>query len=80
MKKIGILEDDEVLGRELQYFLESNGYEARLIQPEEYVNRTMQELVTYIDEPIQTGSLGESYSPLMEVMKNQTMNSQSPSG
>lgn len=48
MKKIGILEDDEVLGRELQYFLESNGYEARLIQPEEYVNRTMQELLSLL--------------------------------
>ena len=48
MKKIGILEDDEVLGRELQYFLESNGYEARLIRPEEYVNRTMQELLSLL--------------------------------
>ena len=26
-EKISILEDDEVLGRELHYFLESNGYE-----------------------------------------------------
>ena len=25
MRRIGILEDDESLGRELQYFLESNG-------------------------------------------------------
>lgn len=48
MKKIGILEDDEVLGRELHYFLESNGYEARLIQPEEYVNRTKQELLSLL--------------------------------
>ncbi len=48
MRKIGILEDDEVLGRELQYFLESNAYEARWIKPEEYENHTMQELLSLL--------------------------------
>lgn len=36
MKKIGILEDDDTLGRELTYYLNANGYEARHILPEEY--------------------------------------------
>lgn len=45
MKKIGILEDDEVLGRELQYFLESNGYEARWILPEEYAGKGAEDVI-----------------------------------
>ncbi|MBR4084024.1 MAG: response regulator transcription factor [Lachnospiraceae bacterium] len=45
MKKIGILEDDEVLGRELQYFLESNGYEARWIAPKEYEGKRTEDLI-----------------------------------
>lgn len=45
MKKIGILEDDETLGRELKYYLESNGYEARLILPEEYRNKKADQII-----------------------------------
>lgn len=45
MRKIGILEDDEVLGKELQYYLESNGYEARWILPEEYCEKRIDEIV-----------------------------------
>ena len=45
MKKIGILEDDEVLGRELQYFLESNGYETRWIAPEEYEDKKAEDVI-----------------------------------
>ena len=36
MYKIGILEDDMNMGGELQRFLGDNGYESRLIRPEEY--------------------------------------------
>lgn len=36
MYKIGILEDDMTMGRELVAFLGSNGYEARFIEPSEY--------------------------------------------
>lgn len=45
MKKIGILEDDEAMGKELQYYLESNGYEARWIEPTEYAGKKPEELV-----------------------------------
>ena len=45
MKKIGILEDDETLGRELKYYLKSNGYEARLILPEEYRNKKANQII-----------------------------------
>lgn len=45
MKKIGILEDDKKLGEELVYFLESNGYEARFIKPEEYEGKTEDKIV-----------------------------------
>lgn len=45
MKKIGILEDDEVLGKELEYYLESNGYEARWILPEEYCEKKVEEIL-----------------------------------
>lgn len=45
MKKIGILEDDETLGRELKYYLESNGYEATLILPEEYANKRADQVI-----------------------------------
>lgn len=45
MKKIGILEDDETLGRELKYYLKSNGYEARLILPEEYRNKKADQII-----------------------------------
>lgn len=45
MRKIGILEDDESLGKELQYFLESNGYDARLILPEEYEEKKTDEMI-----------------------------------
>lgn len=45
MRKIGILEDDATLGRELQYFLETNGYEVRFFPPEEYAGRSEEKLV-----------------------------------
>ena len=45
MRKIGILEDDKKLGEELKLFLESNGYEARLVEPAEYADMTEAELV-----------------------------------
>lgn len=45
MKKIGILEDDEPMGKELSYYLESNGYEARWIEPAEYAGKKAEELV-----------------------------------
>lgn len=45
MKKIGILEDDEAMGKELSYYLESNGYEARWIEPAEYAGKRPEELV-----------------------------------
>ena len=45
MRKIGILEDDEALGRELTYFLTSNGYDARLIAPSEYEGMRADELI-----------------------------------
>lgn len=43
--KICILEDDEVLGRELSYYLESNGYEVRLIEPKEYADKKADEII-----------------------------------
>ncbi len=45
MRKIGILEDDEAMGKELSYYLESNGYEARWIEPAEYTGKKAEELV-----------------------------------
>lgn len=45
MRKIGILEDDEALGRELTYFLQSNGYETRLIAPAEYEGKRADEII-----------------------------------
>lgn len=36
MKKIGVVEDDETLCREIAYFLESNGYEAEAVAREDY--------------------------------------------
>ena len=51
MKKIGILEDDEALGRELKYFLEANGYEARLVLPYDYAGKKADEVIQLlIDE------------------------------
>ncbi len=48
MRKIGILEDDETLGRELQYFLESNGYEARWIAPREYAGMKADQVIALL--------------------------------
>ena len=45
MRKIGILEDDEAMGKELSYYLDSNGYEARWIEPAEYAGKKPEELV-----------------------------------
>ena len=45
MKKIGIMEDDEAMGKELQYYLESNGYEARWVEPSEYAGKKPEEVV-----------------------------------
>ncbi len=50
MYRIGILEDDESLGRELQYFLESNGYETRWIAPEEYAGKKADEVIAMLVE------------------------------
>ena len=50
MRKIGILEDDEVLGKELQYYLESNGYEARWILPQEYCEKRIEEIVDLLQK------------------------------
>ncbi len=44
-RKIGILEDDEVLGQELSYYLETNGYEPRFIAPAEYVGKKEKDLL-----------------------------------
>ena len=48
MRKIGILEDDETLGRELQYFLESNGYEARWIAAREYAGMKAEQVIALL--------------------------------
>lgn len=50
MKKIGILEDDESMGKELQYFLGSNGYDARLILLEEYKDKKTDEIIDFLLE------------------------------
>ncbi|MDO5155613.1 MAG: response regulator transcription factor [Eubacteriales bacterium] len=50
MKKIGILEDDEALGKELAYYLETNGYEARWIAPAEYVEKKESDLIDLLLE------------------------------
>ncbi len=50
MKKIGILEDDESMGKELQYFLGSNGYDARLILSEEYKDKKTDEIIDFLLE------------------------------
>ena len=50
MRKIGILEDDEAMGKELRYYLESNGYEARWIEPAEYAGKKPEELVKLLLE------------------------------
>ncbi len=56
MRKIGIIEDDETLCRELQYFLNSHGYEAHNIptlqyQAETIVNREFDLLLLDIGLP-----------------------------
>ncbi len=48
MKRIGILEDDEALARELIYFLESNGYEIEYIPTQEYAGKKSEELVAIL--------------------------------
>ena len=48
MRKIGIMEDDEVLGKELRYYLETNGYEAVWIDPSYYVGMKEPEAVTML--------------------------------
>ena len=50
MRRIGILEDDAVLGREMKYYLETNGYEVCLFQIEEYVDQKVEELLTILIE------------------------------
>ncbi len=50
MRKIGILEDDEALSRELKYFLETNGYEVRLFDMEEYADKGEEELIALLRE------------------------------
>ncbi len=48
MHKIGILEDDESLGRELTYYLESNGYEVEYIETQEYADKKPEELAAML--------------------------------
>ncbi|MCQ2494672.1 MAG: response regulator transcription factor [Lachnospiraceae bacterium] len=50
MRKIGILEDDKKLGEELKYFLETNGYEVRYFEVEEYVGKPESFLVKLLLE------------------------------
>jgi len=45
MRKVGILEDDAALGKELAYYLETNGYEARWVAPEEYVDKKEKDVI-----------------------------------
>lgn len=45
MYRIGILEDDIKVGTELGLFLESSGYEAVLVKPEEYFGSSEKELI-----------------------------------
>lgn len=45
MQKIGILEDDKKLGEELKYFLETNGFDVRLVEVEEYAGKPEHKLV-----------------------------------
>ncbi len=48
MRTIGILEDDSKLGSELKFFLETNGYEGRLISPQEYSNLDEEGLISLL--------------------------------
>ncbi|HKM34624.1 MAG TPA: response regulator transcription factor [Lachnospiraceae bacterium] len=48
MKKIGVLEDDTTLSSELKYYLETNGYEVRLIRVEEYAEKGEEFLITLL--------------------------------
>ncbi len=50
MRKIGILEDDAALARELKYFLETNGYEVQSFPVEEYEEKSEEELITLLVE------------------------------
>lgn len=50
MHKIGILEDDKTLGEELKYFLETNGYEVRYFEVEEYAGKPESFLVSLLLE------------------------------
>lgn len=50
MRKIGILEDDLALSRELKYFLETNGYEVCLFTIEEYADKKEAELIALLAE------------------------------
>lgn len=43
MRKIGIIEDDDTLSRELKYFLNTHGYEAGIIRPGHYNPREIAE-------------------------------------
>lgn len=43
MRKIGIIEDDDILSRELKYFLNTHGYEAGIIRPGHYNPREIAE-------------------------------------
>lgn len=45
MRKIGILEDDEALGKELTYYLSTNGYEVRFFSPKEYEHMKTEQLL-----------------------------------
>ncbi len=48
MFRIGILEDDIKVGEELRLFLESSGYEAVFIKPEEYFGSSEKEMISLL--------------------------------
>lgn len=50
MKKIGILEDDEALLRELGYFLSTNGYEVQLFLIEDYADKNEEQVLAMLLE------------------------------
>lgn len=50
MRKIGILEDDEALLRELGYFLRTNGYEVWPFQIEDYAEKNEEQVLALLME------------------------------
>ena len=48
MWKIGILEDDMAVGKELVTFLEANGYDTDFITPDLYAGKGQDHLIDYL--------------------------------